>query len=94
MNRRGRAQGTRTARIVGGRFSQSVCSVCAPFVFCRKHKVKTRYSQSPERGAGNAMFFVSNLLSSSQAGRHLDSVSLAWRGGKTDALAREKRLQA
>jgi hypothetical protein len=34
-----------------------------------EHKVKTGYSQSPERGAGNAIFFVSNLLSSSQAGR-------------------------
>ena len=31
--------------------------------------MKTRYSLSPERGAGNAIFFVSNLLSSSQAGR-------------------------
>ena len=33
--------------------------------------MKTRYSQSPERGAGNALFFVSNLLSYSQAGRQL-----------------------
>jgi hypothetical protein len=40
-----------------------------PLAFCRKHRVKTGYSQSPERDAENAMFFVSNLLSSSQAGR-------------------------
>ncbi len=47
----------------------SVCSVCAPLRTAPKHRVKTGYSQSPERGAGNAIFFVSNLLSSSQAGR-------------------------
>jgi hypothetical protein len=69
------------SRFGGHRFSASVskqllpfpewilCSVCAPLRTEPKHRVKTGYSQSPERGAGNAMFFVSNLLSSSQAGR-------------------------
>jgi len=42
----------------------------------------------------SAMFYIFNRLAISQAGRHLDSVPLPWRGGKTDALAREKRLQA
>src|SRR5579872_3526397 len=27
-----------------------LCSVCAPLRAARKHRVKTRYSQSPERG--------------------------------------------
>jgi len=44
-----------------------VCSVCAPLRARLRHRVKTGYSQSPERGAGNAMFFVSNLRS--RAGR-------------------------
>src|ERR1017187_10766121 len=42
------------AKLLGGSstaFSALVCSVCAPFDPQREHRVKTRYSQSPERGA-------------------------------------------
>jgi hypothetical protein len=45
-----------------------VCSICAPFDFRTANITKSPYSVSPERDAENAMFFVFNSLSSSQAG--------------------------
>ena len=36
-----------------------MCSVCAPLRAARKRRAKTGCSLSPERDAGNAMFFVS-----------------------------------
>jgi hypothetical protein len=47
-----------------GRF---VCSICTPFDPCTGKRLKSRYSQSPERDARNSMFFVSNGLPSSHA---------------------------